>query len=269
MTSTTNQQNLKHVEAMGLDAGLAEDTAALLAHPLYNELNTVEKLRVFMKSHVFAVWDFMSLLKSLQGRITCVHVPWVPRANSNSVRFINEIVLAEESDEVAPGVYLSHYELYLRAMDEVGADTSPIRTFVRKVTEGASFDEAMSEVRVPQTTKDFVKSSLEQARGPVHATAASFFYGREDIIPSMFQAMLGELERQQGVRCENFRLYLKRHIEIDSDSHGPLASKLVANLCEQNETKLEEAHHAARVAVRRRIRLWDGILEQLKSAPRA
>ena len=98
-------------------------------HALYREITTVVELRLFMEVHVFAVWDFMSLLKALQRCLTSVSVPWVPSPHPNSCRLINEIVLGEESDTYADG-YLSHFELYLEAMREAGADTGPIKRLV-------------------------------------------------------------------------------------------------------------------------------------------
>ena len=141
-----------------------------------------------MASHVFAVWDFMSLLKSLQARITCVQIPWIPSRAPDSVRFINEIVLAEESDEISPGNFLSHYELYLRAMDEIGADTRPVRAFVRMIAEGARFDDSMRGIDVFDSTKEFVRFSLEMAKAPLHITAASFFMDVKILYRACFSA---------------------------------------------------------------------------------
>ena len=95
----------------------------LLNHPLYESVQTHENLRLFMREHAFAVWDFMSLLKRLQQIATCCDIPWSPASDASHARFINEIVLGEECDEDGRGGYSSHFELYLSAMEEVEADT--------------------------------------------------------------------------------------------------------------------------------------------------
>src|SRR5262245_49472766 len=125
-----------------LRAELAPTRARLLAHPLYTRIDGLESLRVFQEHHVFAVWDFMSLLKALQRHLTCVDVPWTPRASTTAARFVNEIVLGEESDELEPGRCVSHFELYRAAMRETGARTDSVDLFIAQVAAGSSVDSA-------------------------------------------------------------------------------------------------------------------------------
>ena len=69
-----------------------EERSKLKSHPLYNSIKTEKQLHVFMENHVFAVWDFMSVLKSLQTELTCIEIPWRPKNNGKLSRLINEIV---------------------------------------------------------------------------------------------------------------------------------------------------------------------------------
>lgn len=110
-----------------------KNTASLSEHPVFSALALKEDLQCFMKHHVFAVWDFMSLIKSLQAAVAPPSVPWHPVGDPALRRFINELVLEEESDSTnQEGEFLSHFGLYLRAMREVGADTRLIQEFVEK-----------------------------------------------------------------------------------------------------------------------------------------
>ena len=112
-----------------LESRLAPLRKRLASHPIYAAIQSEQQLRLFMESHVFAVWDFMSLLKALQRSLTCVDVPWVPSRHAASRRFINEIVLGEESDEYQHRP-LSHFEIYLEAMQALDADTAPINALL-------------------------------------------------------------------------------------------------------------------------------------------
>src|SRR5450432_3612099 len=95
-----------------LRAGIAPLRKKLIEHPIYWSITSPVKLRLFMEQHVFAVWDFMSLLKALQLSNTCTSAPWIPKEDRMVSRFVNEIVLGEESDEDGRGGYISHFELY-------------------------------------------------------------------------------------------------------------------------------------------------------------
>ena len=70
----------------------------IINHKVYAEIKDLEDLKIFMNFHVYAVWDFMSLLKSLQNNLTCTSVPWFPVGNTKTRHLINEIVVGEESD---------------------------------------------------------------------------------------------------------------------------------------------------------------------------
>lgn len=234
--------------------------ARLNRHALYTSIGSLEALRIFMQSHVFAVWDFMSLLKSLQRTLTCVEVPWVPGAGGKSGRLINEIVLGEESDTFEGGA-TSHFELYLKAMASCGADTSGIDRLVAALRSGATVEQALADV--PREAAEFVRSTFGFiATGTPHRIAAAFTFGREDVIPEMFSEFVRGLDAELPGRVALFRYYLERHIEMDGDEHGPMAMEMLRGLCATSQ-QWAEATEAACQALEARIVLWDGIVARL------
>ena len=239
----------------------------LVSHPIYAEVDRLESLRVFMKYHVFAVWDFMSLLKALQRAVTCVEVPWVPAGNPKVRRFVNEIVLGEESDEDGRGGYLSHFELYCQAMEQCGADLRPVQRFLKELQGGRGWERALDRAGAPECVVQFVGNTLEVAlSGKPHCIAAAFFFGREDVIPDMFRALVATIHRESAPNLERFLYYVDRHIELDGDHHGPLARQMVTQLCDNNRVFHQEAVEAALRSLRSRVELWDGVLAEMRAA---
>ncbi len=256
MITPTTVSSTAHIEAQ-----LAPLRARLAAHPLYAAVRTPQHLRLLMQSHVFAVWDFMSLLKALQRALTGVEVPWVPSPFPASRRFINEIVLGEESDEYE-GRTASHFEFYLEAMTQAGADTAPIRDVVAHARIGKLVLES-----APPAARAFVETTFRVIReGSIAAQASSFTFGREDAIPNMFRALVRDLNREMDGDLSQFLWYLERHIEVDGDEHGPLALRMITDLCGGNPALWEEAAEAAQEALLARLALWDGILMQIQTA---
>ena len=239
--------------------------AALIAHPIYRQITDLSTLRIFMKDHVFAVWDFMSLLKTLQRQLTCTSVPWVPPANREISRFINEIVVIEESDEISSGVYRSHFELYLEAMTMAGADCDAVRGFTQRLLNGKTLAASFAGLSVAPSVVNFVSSTLGFCALEPHQVAAVFLFGREDIIPEMFRALLRELNLIETPELKLLKVYLERHIEIDGGSHGPLAKRMVAALCGESDKKWDQALRVAIEAMHARKLLWDGISQEIKS----
>jgi len=233
----------------------------LMAHPIYAQLRDAETLRLFMAAHVFAVWDFQSLLKALQRLLTCVEVPWLPTPDPEARRLLNEIVLNEESDEAPGAGYLSHFELYLQAMHECGANVTPIETFMGRLRAGISVEQALATSAVPRGVGPFVRTTMAIARSTEpHRVTAVFAYGREDIIPAMFLRLVERLDAVSPRAWGTLRYYLERHIRTDADHHGPQARLLLRRICGSDGKRWSEAGEAARAALEARGRLWNEIV---------
>ena len=246
---------------------IAPARARLLAHPLYARMASLDDVRVFMGSHVFAVWDFMSLLKRLQRDLTCVTVPWVPVGDAEVRFLINEIVCGEESDVDPKGTRISHFDLYLRAMREAGADTSAVEKALASVRAGGSTAAALVSAGVPAGAAAFSGATFAlAANGKSHEVAAAFTFGREDLIPDMFTELVTRLSREYPGRLDTFRYYLERHIEVDGGHHGAISLRMVELLCGDDDRKWDEAAAASVAAIESRIALWDAILAGLKAA---
>ncbi|MFM7595088.1 MAG: DUF3050 domain-containing protein [Flavobacteriales bacterium] len=235
----------------------------LISHAVYHQIGTDHELNSFTEEHVFAVWDFMSLLKSLQRHLTCVNVPWMPTKNKETRRFINEIVVGEESDFDASGKIMSHFEMYVLAMQSMGANTHEIEQFIQRIAANTSLEDALNLCAINPETKDFVRFTFSIIqRGKIHEIASLFTFGREDLIPEMFIEMVKELKSTHPTQMADFLYYLERHIEIDGDDHGPLSLKLMDEVCENEPVKWEEATRVAEEALSMRIRLWDGVVRK-------
>ena len=284
-------------EMTRLESKLRPTRDALASHWLFAQITHLQSLRTFMRSHVFAVWDFMLLLKALQRSFTCVDSPWIPVEDTDSSRFINQLVLAEESDEVRPGTFMSHLELYLYAMQEIGANREPIDQYLASLHRGADPRNALEADHIPTFIRDFVGTTISLAEQAPHQVAAAFLYGREDIIPDMFKELLAkplfnphlsapvaEHMRRYLRRLKKhlwglglasplnmapgpnaFRLYLERHLELDKDEHGPLSRRLLMNLCGRDPGRWAEAQESATVALQARHRLWDSVAKEIVS----
>lgn len=180
---------------------------------------------------------------------------------------VNEIVLDEESDEAPGGGHLSHFELYLQAMEDCGADEGPIRAFLGDLRDGRHLREALARPAVPPGVAAFVETTMSVAEsGEVHRIAAAFSYGREEIIPAMFRRLVNRLAEAGVDRWSTFRFYLDRHIEHDEETHGPFARALVSRLCGSAELLWTEAEQTAKRSLAARIQLWDDILSSVVSA---
>lgn len=237
----------------------------LINHGLYNSITTLDDLHVFMEHHIFAVWDFMSLLKALQQNLTCTTTPWMPVGNANTRYLINEIVTGEESDVDAEGNRTSHFELYLQAMQQAGSAATEINNLFSVLHDGKSIDEALLIAEISNDSRRFVRHTFDVIAGnQPHVQAAVFTFGREDLIPGIFISMVKGIADKFPGKVDTFLYYLERHIEVDGDHHSHLAYEMTAELCGDDDTKWQEATIAVKEALQARINLWDGILAAIK-----
>lgn len=261
----SGSQVMGSVSLRELQAQLAERSRAMKTHSVFGAVHGVEDLRTFMAWHVFAVLDFMSLVKRLQQEFTCVSLPWTPPTHPEAARLLNEIVLGEESDSTPWGNHVSHFDLYLAAMKEVQAETGTISRFVQLLKKGVSVDVALEMVGAPAAVARFFKATIATATtGSVAGVLGSFLYGREDAIPQMFKTLLAQWSVPPA-DTPTFVWYLQRHIEVDGESHGPAANRLADEVTQGNEQELRTLYTAGLQAVEQRIALWDALQAELQT----
>ncbi|SMF70043.1 DUF3050 domain-containing protein [Pseudobacteriovorax antillogorgiicola] len=228
----------------------------LADHTVYHRLFNRQNLRTFMEYHVFAVWDFMTILKALQIKLTCTTIPWKPSMYPKElVRFVNEIVLDEESDLDHNNQPCDHFSMYVRAMDEIHADTKPIKRFLK------NYDYDLLKTPL----KEFVQFNINIASNyPIHIVAGVFFFGREKIIPDIFRSILNEMKTSSSIyEAPALVHYLKRHVDLDEQEHGPIARRMLRITCNDSPKAYQEALSYGIQACLLRKKLFDKILHDI------
>jgi hypothetical protein len=231
-------------------------------------MDSIHCLQRFMEQHVFAVWDFMCLLKELHRQIVSTSAPWFPPKDAMSANLISAILVEEEGDITEDGDYASHFDIYISAMENLGANTSSIKALLQRLRSGRLLQDAIKNLPgVHLNTKKFVSTTFSFFNRPVHEIAAAFVYGREGITAPMFTSLLEQLERKvkQPERLRTVVYYFKRHIALDSEEHFPKALKMLSNLIGSDQQKLKDVEKAAIEALNARIHFLTGIRESLQA----
>ncbi|MBY0482081.1 MAG: DUF3050 domain-containing protein [Chitinophagaceae bacterium] len=251
------------LEESDLSEQIRKVTIALQKHPIYKRVKTIEEIRTYMQFQVWCVWDFMALLKALEHGLIEDKIEWTPPQDGNIGAFIYEILLTEETDITDSGAgRCSHFETYLKAMKQAGADTKAIDTFISNLKAKKGFDGSLIDTGIPDAALKFVKNTMKHAKSDLHKVVSVFCLSREGIIPGMFTFFLSNITLQNNL--SSFHWYLKRHIEVDSDSHGPLSVKLFKMVVGSDTKKIDEALKAALDALIARKKFLDSILKQIQ-----
>lgn len=236
----------------------------IINHKVYSVIKSIDDLNVFMQYHVYAVWDFVSLLKTLQNNLTCTTIPWFPKGDAETRHLINEIVVGEESDVDQDGIRKSHFELYLDAMKQSGANTGHILNFISELKSGKDLKTAFNAAGTPEEAQMFVNFTFDVINsGKEHLQSAIFTFGREDLIPGMFMSLINDLDKNSPGNISVFKYYLERHIEVDGDHHSHLALQMTANLCRNDARLWKEAEEVTVQSLQQRIGLWNGVYNEL------
>ena len=235
-------------------------------HPIYQSVNDLKSLRTFMEHHVYCVWDFMSLLKALQKELAPAGAPWFPSETGDICRLINEIVLTEESDKASGSDrkqrFISHYEMYVQAMEEVGANTLPVKTFLKEAQLNG-IKAALHIDTIPTAARAFMKDTfgIIETNKP-HIIAAAFSLGRENVIPRIFRSLLRDMKISEE-SAPIFHHYLNRHIELDEEEHWPMALGMLQSLCSGDIQLEKEALETAIQSLESRVTFWNSVEAQM------
>ncbi len=234
----------------------------IINHPLFKIKMTKEQIALFMTYHVYAVWSFMSIVKALQMNICPVNLPWTPNENTSNglARLINEIIFSEESDEISKGLYLSHFEMYRKAMKVIGVSTSKIDCIINTIKKNGYSKSLLSNIEIPQSCKDFMTNDIKVAKSNNLAEIIGVFcIGKETIIPSMFKQIVKSIPKSNKLLIN----YFHRHIDIDDTRHGPLAKKMLRVI---TKTKINEkkAYECGLKSLELRYKLWDELHKNIK-----
>lgn len=245
---------------MNIQKHLAPYHEQLTSHPLYNAITTTNDLAIFMSHHIYSVWDFMNLLKTLQLQLTGMRVPWVPVHHVDNVRLINDIVLEEESD-IIDGQVTSHFLYYVTAFNAIDPNNCVSRFLEDLRQPNLHYQSLITQPYIPMSVQSFLMFTHQVIQSSMIEVAAAFAYGREILVSVIFQPLLKQADLNPAVA--GFISYLERHIELDGGEHGHKAEQMVANLC-KTQADWELALATAKSALHHRIQLWDGILAELR-----
>jgi hypothetical protein len=265
-------QLFSHPEAIAkidaFDQAITPLLKVLATHKVFCSINSIAHARVYLQHQVFAVWDFMCLLKSLYRKLSTKDI-WYPPTSSISVHLIGSIMLEEESDINEQGDRESHFETFVRAMEELDTDTSQIRGFIAWIKEEQSIEIAFEQIDVNPSIKKFVLSNAEVLNLESHEVLSAFVFGRELITSIMFTNLMKALQHHMNYMDQSHLCtlisYLNRHISLDADEHFPKALKALIELIGDDLAKLDQTIDVAKKVLGIRIDFLDGIHKDILS----
>ena len=150
-------------------------------------------------------------------------------------------------------------------MKQIGANTSKIDKFIYDIKQSEDYRDCINNYDLAEEIKDFLNFTFDTIESrETHKIAAAFTFGRENVIPDMFIEIVRGLNKENSNIASQFVYYLERHIELDGDDHGPIALKMIENLCGNDEKKWEEVKEISKKSIDMRIKLWTHISSKIE-----
>ena len=177
-----------------LKNAIETETISLYNHTLYSSIKNSDHIRIYMHNQVWCVWDFMTLVKSIQLKLMPPSILWQPPKYPTLGAYIYEVLLTEETDNsIRQNENASHFQTYLEAMKQSKVDTKSIDKFISLLLKGKDFDTAIKNCGVHKEAKEFVENTYGFANSALHIATSVFCLSREGVIPGMFNSLLSNL----------------------------------------------------------------------------
>ena len=233
----------------------------LETHRIYDRLHDEASLRLFVEHHVICVWIYNYLMRDLYQEIANHIQPMSSQVQKEAIRLISELVLEEEVDEQNDGTLISHMEIYLEAMQDLGADVGPIMSFFDLLESGKDWVEAARQAHFPIESQLYFEKINVFFESPVHERAALLFYEGEPYVPDSFLNKLNVLS--QTAKTARLLEYFEKHIEGLKRPGFSAIGRLVELFCGDDEDLNAAAEARAEEAMKIRLEFWGQIAGKL------
>ena len=228
-------------------------TQKLSHHEVYSKVTSRAQISCFMSYHIFAVWNFIKLLKSLQIKTSIALRSQALECSGETRDLIGKIVFAEESELYPYGQPTEYFAVYLGAISELEVNSNFLWTFLTSKHSLQSLKPGIQEL---------VGYNLTLAEtGTIGEIAAAFFCGREPVSYQLFTSII-KILKQDGKECPNLINYTEKLNQENSRQVGTLVLKLLDYFC-KDETDKVFALQAGLEALNLREQLWNYALAEI------
>ncbi len=232
----------------------------IVHHDIFQQLDSLEHLQLFMESHAFVVWEDLSIVRAFQKSKNKDFVPWALRENAAQMRSLYATLLLAEADLDMEGKPQNHLDLYIQAMEEVGANTSKIGLLMRYLEQGVPWVDAVSSLRINPRYKEGIIHLLRHLElAEAHHLYALFGFARLHQIPPLLEATALDLAEQHPEHVATFVYYLEQARQYMCLQEDVLMAQMLTEQCGQDKEKWDSCTRLVAEVLQWRIKVLDSI----------